>query len=164
MRSNGESKAIAPGIVMKLKRSTGILRLNEKPSTRTNAAGSSTMIRRKCVDFAVTTRTLDDVAIVNCGGKLVFEKEAAALCRVVTGLVKSYPSVIVNLDGVAAIDGTGLGTLAECIRDAKQNGASLIFCRVPRKIREVLDLTRLSSLVEIVGSETEALERSRAAA
>ncbi len=155
---------MTPGSFMKLKRNTGILRVSEKPSMRMNAAIGSPIIRRKCVEFALTTRTLDNVAIVNCGGKLVFEKEAAALCRVVTGLVKSYPSVIVNLDGVAAIDGTGLGTLAECIRDAKQNGASLIFCRVPRKIREVLDLTRLSSLVEIVGSETEALERSRAAA
>ncbi|MGZ4815399.1 MAG: STAS domain-containing protein, partial [Terriglobales bacterium] len=84
--------------------------------------------------FAVTTRTLDDVAIVNCGGKLVFEKEAAVLCRVVSGLLKSYHSVIVNLNEVAAIDGSGLGTLAQCIRDAKQSGASLIFCRVPKKI------------------------------
>ena len=116
------------------------------------------------MDFAVNTRTLDDVAIVHCGGRLVFEKEAAALCRAVSSLVKTYQRVIVNLDGVAAIDGGGLGTLAECIRDAREQGASLIFCRVPRKIRELLDLTRISSMVEIVGSEHEAVERSRAAA
>jgi len=152
-----------PGVVMKPKRKTGTLRL-AKQSTRMNAAVSSTIIRRKCVDFAVNTRTLDDVAIVHCGGRLVFEKEAAALCRAVSSLVKTYQRVIVNLDGVAAIDGGGLGTLAECIRDAREQGASLIFCRVPRKIRELLDLTRISSMVEIVGSEHEAVERSRAAA
>ncbi len=155
---------MTPGIVMKLKRSTGIVRLNEKPSMRVNAAGSSTIVRRKCVDFAVNTRTLDDVAIVNCNGKLIFEKEATALCRVVSSLVKNYQSVVINLGGVAAIDGSGLGTLAQCIRDAKETGASLIFCRVPKKVREVMDLTKLSSLVQIVGSEAEALERSRAAA
>jgi anti-sigma B factor antagonist len=116
------------------------------------------------VDFAVTTRTLDDVAIVNCGGRLVFEKEAAALCRVIAGLVNAYQSVIVNLEGVAAIDGSGLGVLAECIGDAREKGVSLIFCRVPRKVRELLDLTRISSLVQIVATEHEALERSRAAA
>ena len=153
-----------PGVVMKLKRNAVMLGLNEKTNMRVNAAGSSPILRRKCVEFAVNTRTFDDVAIVSCGGRLVFEKEAAALCRVVSALVQSYQSVIVNLDGVAAIDGSGLGTLAECIRDAKQQGASLIFCRVPRKIRELLDLTHLSSLVEIVPSEHEALERSRAAA
>jgi anti-sigma B factor antagonist len=129
-----------------------------------NAATGSTIIRRKCVEFAVQTRTLDDVAIVNCGGKLVFQKEAAALCRVVSSLVKSYASVIINLEGVAAIDGSGLGMLAECIDDARQKGVSLIFCGVPRKVRELLDLTKISSLVAIVGSEREALERSRAAA
>ena len=155
---------MTPGVVMKLKRSTSMLRVNEKSSMRINAVGSSTIVRRKCVNFAVNTRTLDDVAIVNCGGKLIFEKEAAALCRVVSSLVKSYPSVIINLAGVATIDGSGLGTLAQCIRDAKETGASLIFCRVPKKVRELMDLTRISSLVEIVGSEAEALERSRAAA
>ena len=149
---------------MKLKRTTGMLRVSEKPSMRMNAAIGSPIIRRKCVEFALTTRALDDVAIVNCGGKLVFEKEAAALCRAVSGLLKGYQNVIVNMSGVASIDGSGLGTLAECIREAQQSGASLIFCRVPKKVRELLDLTRISSMVEIVGSEADALERVRAAA
>jgi anti-sigma B factor antagonist len=149
---------------MKLKRSTGMLRVSEKQSMRINAAISSPIIRRKCVDFAVTTRTLDDVAIVNCGGKLVFEKEAAALCRAVSGLLKSYQNVVVDMSGVASIDGGGLGTLAECIREAQESGASLIFCRVPKKVRQLLDLTRLSSMVEIVASQAEALEHVRAAA
>ncbi len=155
---------MTPGSFMKLKRNTGILRVSEKPSMRMNAAIGSPIIRRKCVEFALTTRTLDNVAIVNCGGKLVFEKEAATLCRAVSGLVKSYQSVIVNMSGVAAIDGGGLGTLAECIREAQASGASLIFCRVPKKVRALLDLTQLSSVVEILGSESEALERVRAAA
>lgn len=153
-----------PGIVMKLKRTTGILRMSEKPSMRMNAAASSPILRRKCVEFAVRTRTMDDVAIVSCDGKLILEKEAVALCRAVSTLLKNYQSVIVNLDGVASIDGTGLGTLAQCIQEAQQAGASLIFCRVPRKIRQLLDLTKLSSMVSIVPSEKDALERMRAAA
>ena len=149
---------------MKLKRSTGRLRINEQPSMRMNAATSSPIVRRKCVDFAVTTRTLDDVAIVSCGGKLVLEKEAAALCRVVSNMLKGYSSVIVNLGGVGSIDGTGLGILAQCIQEAQQAGASLVLCRVPRKVRALLDLTKLSSQVRIVNTEAEALELSRAAA
>ena len=164
IRINGKGKAVAPGNFMKLKRSTVRLIVSEKPSMRMNAATSSTMIRRKCVDFAVTTRTLDNVAIVNCGGKLVFEKEAAALCRAVSGLLKHYQNVIIDMSGVDVIDGSGLGTLAECIREAQEAGASLIFCRVPKKVRRLLDLTQLSSVVDIVASEAEALERVRAAA
>jgi len=156
--------AMMPGAVMKLKRSAIMLGLNERKNMRMNAAGSSPILRRKCVEFAVKTRTLDRVAIVSCGGKLILEKEAVALCRTVATLVKNYQTVIVNLDGVAGIDGSGLGTLAECIRDAKEAGSTLIFCRVPRRIREVMDLTQLSSQVEIMATEAEALERSRAAA
>jgi anti-anti-sigma factor len=68
------------------------------------------------------------------------------------------------MNGVSSIDGSGLGTLAECIRNAKQAGAQLILCSVPAKVKKLLDLTQLSSLVEIVDSESEALERVRTAA
>src|SRR5215475_7965477 len=121
---------MTPGVVMKLQRKARIVRVNDKFSTRVNAAASSPIIRRKCVEFAVNTRTVDDVAIVNCGGKLVFEKEAAALCRVVSELVQRYRSVVINLNGIVSIDGNGLGTLAQCIRDAEQAGALLVLCRV----------------------------------
>jgi anti-anti-sigma factor len=149
---------------MKLQTKSGILRVNEKYPTRANAAMSSPIIRRKCVEFAVTTRTIDDVAIVNCGGKLIFEKEAAALCRVVSDLVQRYRSVVVNMGELVSIDGNGLGTLAQCIRDAQQAGTLLVLCRVPRKVKQVLDLTRLSTMVQIAATEHEAVERSRAAA
>ena len=149
---------------MKLKRNNSILRLSEKQSMRTNAATSGPIIRRKCVEFAVSTRTVDDVAIVTCGGNLVVEKEANALCRVVAGLVLRYRNVVLNLEGVKSIDGKGLGILAQCIRDARNAGANLVLCGVPAMVRELLDLTQLSSVVTISESEAEAVKTSRAAA
>lgn len=116
------------------------------------------------MDLALTTRTMGDVAVVHCGGKLVFQSEAAALCEVVSDLVSRYRRVVVDLHDIAAIDGGGIGTLAECIRNAKEAGARLVLCRVPRKVRALLDLTKVSSLVDIANSEHDALERSRAAA
>jgi anti-sigma B factor antagonist len=116
------------------------------------------------VDLALTTRTMGDVAVVQCGGKLVFQSEAAALCEVVSNLVRRYRSIVLDLNEIAAIDGNGIGTLAECIRNAKDSGVRLILCRVPEKVRRLLDLTQVSSLVDIANSEHDALERSRAAA
>jgi anti-anti-sigma factor len=149
---------------MKLKRTGSILRLSEKQSMRTNAAASGPIIRRKCVDFAVTARTMDDVAVVACEGSLVLQKQADALCRVVSGLVLRYRNVVLNLEGVKAIDGKGLGILAQCIRDAREARVNLVLCGVPAKVRELLDLTQISSLVAIADSEAEAVETSRTAA
>jgi anti-sigma B factor antagonist len=150
--------------VMKLKRTTGMLGFNTEQRARKIDAPSGTRIRRKCVKLAVTTRTIGDVAIVQCGGNLVFQREAAALCDVVSDLVRRYRSVVVDLNGVEAIDGGGIGTLAQCIRNAKESGVNLILCRVPRKVKELLDLTRVSSLVDIAVNEQDALRRSGAAA
>jgi anti-anti-sigma factor len=104
------------------------------------------------------------VAVVHCGGNLVFQDEAATLCNVVTDLVRRYRSVVLDLNEVAVIDGSGIGTLAECIRSAREAGAHLVLCSVPWKVRTLLDLTRISSLVEIVGTERDALLRTGAAA
>ena len=116
------------------------------------------------MNLALTTRTMGDVAVVNCGGSLVFQKEAAALCDLVSDLVRRYRSVVLDLNEVSAIDGGGIGTLAQCIRNARETGARLVLCRVPRKVRALLDLTRVSSLVDIVSTERDALVRTGAAA
>ncbi len=116
------------------------------------------------MNLALTTRTMGDVAVVHCGGKLIFEKEAAALCGVVSEMVRRYRSVIVDLNDVAAIDGSGIGTLAECIRNAKAAGSQLVLSRVPQKVKTLLDLTKVSTMVDFAASENDALERSRAAA
>jgi anti-anti-sigma factor len=112
------------------------------------------------VNLALITRTQGEVAV----GSLVFQKESAALCELVNDLVRRYRSIVLDLNDVSAIDGGGIGTLAECIRNAKDSGANLVLCRVPSKVRTLLDLTRISSLVEIVGSERDALARAGAAA
>jgi anti-sigma B factor antagonist len=116
------------------------------------------------VDLALKTRTLGEVAIVHCGGKLVFQSEAQTLCEVVSELARRHASVVLDLHEVAVIDGGGIGALAECIRNAKDSGVRLVLCRVPEKVRRLLDLTQVSLLVEIAGSEQDALERSRVAA
>src|SRR3954452_15889425 len=104
---------------MKLQSRKAILNLPTERVARKNAAPVSTRIRRKCVNLALTTRTMGDVAVVHCGGSLVFQKEAAALCDLVSDLVRRYRSIVLDLNEVSAIDGGGIGTLAECIRNAK---------------------------------------------
>lgn len=149
---------------MKLKRTTSMLRVSSQNRAHRNSAPATTRIRRKYVDLALTTRTVGDVAVVQCGGKLVFQSEASALCEVVSKLAGKYRSIIVDLNEVALIDGGGIGTLVDCIRNAKNAGTRLVLCRVPEKVRMLLDITRVSSLVDIANTECDALERSRAAA
>jgi anti-anti-sigma factor len=95
---------------------------------------------------------------------LIFQPEASALCEVVSKLVGKYRSIIVDLNEVALIDGGGIGTIVDCIRNARNAGTRLVLCRVPERVRLLLDITRVSSLVEITSTERDALERSRTAA
>jgi anti-sigma B factor antagonist len=141
-----------------------MLRVAEEKRAWKSSAPTAKRIRRKCVKLALTTRTMGDVAVVQCSGNLVFQKEAEALCNVVSDLVRRYRSVVVDLNDVAAIDADGIGTLAKCIRNAQESGTRLVLCRVPQKVRRLLDLTKVSSLVDIASTENDALKRGGAAA
>lgn len=116
------------------------------------------------MNLALTTRTMGEVVVVKCGGNLTFQREATALCELITELVPKYRSVVIDMSGISSIDGSGLGTLADCIRNARESGSRLVLCAVPPKVKRLLDLTKISSLVDIEANETDALIRSRAAA
>jgi anti-anti-sigma factor len=116
------------------------------------------------VNLALTTRTMGDTAVVHCCGSLVVHKDSTGLCDLVSELVLRYRSLVLDLSEISAVDGGGVGMLAQCIRSAKESGACLVLCQVPNKVRTLLDVTRISSLVEIAGSEHDALVRSGAAA
>lgn len=110
------------------------------------------------------TRIYGDVAVVDCNGRLVFGEEAQALCDRVTELLRNHRSVVINLSAVKVIDGAGLGVLAKCAEEARDSGHMLCLFGLQRSVRRLIDLTKLSRVIEVFDNESEAVEASRVAA
>src|SRR2546426_6609140 len=63
------------------------------------------------MQLRLSTRTIDGVLIVDCGGRIVFGEESAALRDTVKKLIPDNKRIVLNLGGVNYIDSGGLGAL-----------------------------------------------------
>jgi anti-anti-sigma factor len=120
--------------------------------------------RRKVVQLHFETRSYGDVAVLDCSGRLVYREEAQALCDRVAELLRAYRSVVVNLNGVSVIDGAGLGSLVSCAEKAHELGRNVTWYGLQGNIRKLVDLTRLSRVLDVFETELQAIEACRVAA
>ncbi len=110
--------------------------------------------------LSLETRHLGDVILVHCEGRIVYRDEATALTRVVTEALQHTREVVLDLEGVQRIDSAGLGELVLIRMVAEASGGTLKLAGPNPRIRELLDLTNLSSVFEVHASLVEALEAS----
>jgi len=114
--------------------------------------------RRKFVGLKVETRVLGEIAVVHLAGKLVFRDEAKALSEHVMELLDRRLSVVLNLEGVTAIDGGGLGVLVASSKRAENRGLALKICSLDPRVREVFAITNLNQVLGVHDHEEAALE------
>ena len=80
------------------------------------------------------------------------------LRRTLLESLKETPRLIVNLSGVRYVDSSGIATLVEVLKEARNTQKRLVLFGLNKGVHEVLQLTRLSKVFEIRGTEQEALE------
>jgi anti-anti-sigma factor len=120
--------------------------------------------RRNVVQLHFETRSYGDVAVLDCSGRLVYREEAQALCDRVAELLRAYRSVVVNLGGVNVMDGAGLGSLVSCAENAHEMGRNVTWYGLQGNVRKLVDLTRLSRVLDVFETELQAIEACRVAA
>jgi anti-anti-sigma factor len=87
--------------------------------------------------------------VVSCKGRLVYRDEAAVFFRKVAELLPRAQLVLLDLSQVEKIDGSGLGHLLNLLARARGSGCALKLVAPSRRVRELLELTNLSSVFEI---------------
>jgi len=107
--------------------------------------------------LSLETRRLGDVIVVHCEGRIVYRDEANALSRVAVEALQSAQEVVLDLEGVERIDSAGLGELVFVYVSAEGFGNTVKLAGPSPRVRELLDLTNLSSVFEIYPSVTAAL-------
>jgi len=95
-------------------------------------------------------------AVVSVSGKLVATTLNESLRGVVRNLfAKKIQRVVIDLGNVIHIDSTGVGELVSAYTSATNEKAILQLARVPDSCKELLEITNLLDVFEIV-SPTEA--------
>lgn len=121
------------------------------------APDSATISPKKTV-FSLEARDHGGAIVLHCQGRLIFRKEAHALATTVGEILPMSRRMVVDLSGVEAVDSAGLGELVLLHMWAEAAGYVLKFSGAKRSVRQVLELTNLTSILDLHASVPDAIE------
>ena len=109
------------------------------------------------MSLVLQTRSVGDIAVVACTGRIVEGDETVALDAWVEKLVPFQPHIVLDLGGVSFIDSAGLGLLIRLRTRARTANGDLKLCAVGDHSREDLRVTKLQTTLSAYQNEIEAI-------
>jgi anti-sigma B factor antagonist len=106
----------------------------------------------------LNTFTVEEVAVLQCGGRIRFGEETAALRETFKQLLGNHKKIVLDLGGVEYIDSGGLGTLVGIYSSARVAGAEVKLANLTARIKDSLQITRLGSLFEFYDGQDQAVK------
>jgi anti-sigma B factor antagonist len=111
------------------------------------------------MQMATSIREAGGVTIVDISGRIVLGEESAALRDVVCDLLsKGQKKILFNLGDVSYIDSAGLGHLVGAFTSVRKQGGELKLLNLTNKVHDVMQITRLYTVFDIMDNESEAVE------
>jgi anti-sigma B factor antagonist len=89
----------------------------------------------------------DGAATLTCHGRITFET-AELFKSEVKNLAPSHQSVFADLSEVDFVDSSGLGTVLGAYISAKSAGCDLMLINVNPRVRDLLNMTKLTAVLE----------------
>jgi anti-sigma B factor antagonist len=106
----------------------------------------------------ISERRLTGITILDVTGRIDLSSSPEVRKAVLAELRKRQtPRVIMNLTGVDYIDSSGVASLVEGLKLARELHARFILLGLNSRVRDVLQLTHLLDLFEVCDSEEKAL-------
>ena len=102
----------------------------------------------KHMELKFQVECLQDVAVVNCAGRMVRGASLDQFRRRIEQLER-VRMLVLDVSEVEQLDAGGLGTLLLVRRWAMRNGVKMKLVNPPHFFREVLEATHLTSVFEI---------------
>jgi anti-sigma B factor antagonist len=106
----------------------------------------------------IATRQSEGRVIFDISGDIDLAN-SPAMRKALLGEIKEKrtPKVLLNLKNVRYIDSSGIASLVEGLKAARDLGSKLILYGLSKAVREVMELSRLQRIFEIYDTEEKAL-------
>ena len=105
------------------------------------------------------TRQVGDVILVDVSGRITLGEGNVMLREIVRELAdKGNKRIVLNLAGVNYIDSSGMGELVKTHTTIRNNGGELKLASLSKRVHDLLQMTRLSSVFDIHKDENSAIQ------
>jgi anti-sigma B factor antagonist len=111
------------------------------------------------MQLEIKERTVGEVVILELTGKITIGEGSVQLRDTVSRLLESGRNrIILNLGAVSYVDSSGIGELVSRYTTTKNTGGKLKLINLPKKIKDLLMITKLLTVFEIYEDEQAALD------
>ena len=101
----------------------------------------------------VLDKLLDGVLILEARGRITLGPETESLRQRLKDTSESgHKQIVLDLAGVDYIDSAGLGTLVSGAASVRRAGGELKLANLTSRVRDLMQITRLSTLFEVYDS------------
>ncbi len=105
----------------------------------------------------IVEKLVNDVVLLDLRGRITLGKETEILREKVRQLVEAgHLRIILKLEEVSYIDSVGLSTLVASYTTARKHGGNLKLLHLTKRVHDLLQITRLSTVFEIYDNLEEA--------
>jgi anti-sigma B factor antagonist len=108
--------------------------------------------------LSLDTRRVRDITFVKCAGRIAEGADCFALQRQIEHVLPREAKVVLDCSALESIDSSGLGLLIRWLTRTQTLGGNLVLYAVQPRVREVLRVTRLALLFELVDTEAAAVD------
>ena len=104
--------------------------------------------------LTIASREVDGVTILDLNGRITLGEGSVQLRDSVRSLIsKGQKGILLNLSEVNYIDSSGLGELVSAFTTAKNQGANVKLLGLTKKVKDVLQLTKLYTVFDVYEDE-----------
>lgn len=105
----------------------------------------------------IESKRVGDVHILDIDGKLTIDDGSAVYDAILAALGGGERKILLDLEGITALDSSGVGDLMAGYASAKNRGATVKLLKLAPKVGEVLKITQLIGFFEIFEDEGAAI-------
>jgi anti-sigma B factor antagonist len=108
--------------------------------------------------LSIDTRRVRDIIVVKCAGRITEGPDCLALQQQIERVWPREAKVVLDCSALESIDSSGLGLLVRWLTRTQRLGGELVLYAVQPRVREVLRVTRLAPMFELVDTEAAAVD------
>ncbi|MBI5283100.1 MAG: STAS domain-containing protein [Candidatus Solibacter usitatus] len=106
----------------------------------------------------IQTREINDVTVMACSGTITLGQATSLFRNTLREILQNgAKKVLLDLNDVSYLDSTGIGELVGAYTSAHNAQAQIKLSRLPEKIYNLLQITKLVTVFEIFDDEAEAI-------
>jgi len=110
------------------------------------------------MSLRATHRDAGEVTVVDLSGRITLGDGSALLRKTVRGLLEEQRrKILLNLADVDYIDSSGIGELVSAFTAVKNQGGDLKLLQLTKKVRDLLQITKLYTVFEVFSEESTAV-------